>query len=831
MLKKSLFPLCPIWAVLVVCPGLLHAQTWDLKSDTWVATDALGRKLPGHDECGVPRSDRTVGIFYFLWLGQHSTGGPYDITKILEANPASPQWGPLYAFHHWHEPELGYYFSDDEYVIRKHCSMLADAGVDVIIFDVTNGYTYTSVYMRLCSIYDSIRKSGGATPQIAFLAHTSADAVVTQLYNEFYSKNLYPDLWFRWLGKPLMMASSAGLSEPIKSFFTFRESWAWSTGWFGDGRDKWPWLDHYPQAYGWHDPGVPEQVPVCVAQHPTSNIGRSFHDHAQPAQADWKTAEGLCFAEQWRRALEVDPKFIFITGWNEWVAQRFVSDGQMNFLGRKLPAGETYFVDAYNQEYSRDIEPMKGGHTDNYYYQMVANIRRYKGVRPLEVPGPAKTITIDGDFSDWSDVTPEFRDTVGDTFARNHPGWGAAGQYVNTTGRNDFKVLKVARDSTYVYFYAETAAAITSYTGSNWMLLYIDADMDKATGWEGYDYLINSPATSSTTTTLKRNTGGHNWTTVSSINYRVSGNKMEIRVPRSDIGMAGSTEANFDFHWADNPQNPVDIIQFAISGDSAPNRRFNYRYRSDFTGPAPASAFQVTRTPGEAILSWTNPQDSDFARTVIRYRTDAPPSAITDGDLLCERPAAPGSTDSFLHTGLDCSRSYYYAAFALDHMGNVSAPVQVSKPAASPADFATSPLPLEPPFEVSFFDTTGLPGVTAWHWNFGDGETSAEQNPVHTYTKWGTYSVSLTLTSVDGPCPVTRPIAVGRFIPGDFDHDGDVDLEDFGHFQVCLTGQGYPQTDPNCADALLDSDTDVDAADLAVFKTCFAGANVPPACW
>ena len=108
MLKKSLFPLCPIWAVLVVCPGLLHAQTWDLKSDTWVATDALGRKLPGHDECGVPRSDRTVGIFYFLWLGQHSTGGPYDITKILEANPASPQWGPLYACHHWHDPERGY---------------------------------------------------------------------------------------------------------------------------------------------------------------------------------------------------------------------------------------------------------------------------------------------------------------------------------------------------------------------------------------------------------------------------------------------------------------------------------------------------------------------------------------------------------------------------------------------------------------------------------------------------------------------------------------------------------------------------------------------------
>ena len=32
-------------------------------------------------------------------------------------------------------PELGYYISTDPFVIRKHASMLADAGVDVVIFD------------------------------------------------------------------------------------------------------------------------------------------------------------------------------------------------------------------------------------------------------------------------------------------------------------------------------------------------------------------------------------------------------------------------------------------------------------------------------------------------------------------------------------------------------------------------------------------------------------------------------------------------------------------------------------------------------------------------
>jgi hypothetical protein len=115
----------------------------DNESDTWVATDALGRKVPTFPEVPTPQADRTVGIFYFLWHGAHIQGGPFDVTKILAADPNamqkpdSPLWGPLHAPHHWGEPLLGYYLTDDEGVLRKHAQMLADAGVDVVIFDVT----------------------------------------------------------------------------------------------------------------------------------------------------------------------------------------------------------------------------------------------------------------------------------------------------------------------------------------------------------------------------------------------------------------------------------------------------------------------------------------------------------------------------------------------------------------------------------------------------------------------------------------------------------------------------------------------------------------------
>lgn len=49
------------------------------------------------------------------------------------------------------------------------------------------------------------------------------------------------------------------------------------------------------------------------------------------------------------------------------------------------------------------------------------------------------------------------------------------------------------------------------------------------------------------------------------------------------------------------------------------------------------------------------------------------------------------------------------------------------------------------PLEVTFRDISNDGGqpILAWRWNFGDGNTSTAMHPVHTYTKRGTYSVSL----------------------------------------------------------------------------------------
>ena len=66
----------------------------------------------------------------------------------------------------------------------------------------------------------------------------------------------------------------------------------------------------------------------------------------------------------------------------------------------------------------------------------------------------------------------------------------------------------------------------------------------------------------------------------------------------------------------------------------------------------------------------------------------------------------------------------------------------------------------------------------------------------------------------------------------DYDDDGDVDQADFGHLQACFSGPDVPQTDPGCADTLLDADEDVDQDDFAALQACLSGPNAPaiPSC-
>jgi len=631
----------------------------DLYSDTWVATDALGRTMPSYNEVGSVKDDqrRVVGVFYITWhtQGLADLPKPYkaNVTEILEQDPSArlkadhPLW--YTSSYHWAEPEMGYFLSQDEYVIRKDISMLADAGVDVLIMDVTNAVRYWDEWDFMFNIMLEMREEGNKVPQFAFWSYNGPSiTVVQELYDEIYKKEKYKDLWFYWDEKPLLLyngnpsfdANESGIKHPnphydstaltdpnhphykdpdyteefyldytkeVKEFFTLRTMW-W--GYYEWGEDRFIGTeDNWSFGYSLAEPevkamkpeellsthnGKREQAAVTTAQHPVSmteenmGVGKSWsreqgqpklnqYDLPEPTYIPWlgDTVEnpegyGIYFQERWDEALAAKPEFLYINDWNEWTAGKY--DVRTSWLGRENPFR---FVDQYNAEFNRGIQPMKGGYTDNYYMQMAQNIRKYKGVRPIPRHEGFQEILIDGDFNDWSMIKNEFRDTKGDIFHRDAIGYAGI-HYENNSGRNDIITSKVAVDNNMIYFYVETADDLTSPTGKNWMLLFIDSDNDSETGWYGYDFLINQSIENDTLTSLSY-FDGNDWEVISEISYRYYQNQMEIAIPR-DLVDLNKDEFVFDFKWSDHAQELKDPISFCTHGDTAPNRRFNYRF-------------------------------------------------------------------------------------------------------------------------------------------------------------------------------------------------------------------------------------------------------------
>ena len=78
------------------------------------------------------------------------------------------------------------------------------------------------------------------------------------------------------------------------------------------------------------------------------------------------------------------------------------------------------------------------------------------------------------------------------------------------------------------------------------------------------------------TTTVMSYSGG-SWKEVATVPYKVSGSEMELSIPASILGVGGKS-VSFDFKWADNIGELVDPISLCLHGDTAPNRRFNYRF-------------------------------------------------------------------------------------------------------------------------------------------------------------------------------------------------------------------------------------------------------------
>ncbi|MFH0945366.1 MAG: PKD domain-containing protein, partial [Planctomycetota bacterium] len=205
-----------------------------------------------------------------------------------------------------------------------------------------------------------------------------------------------------------------------------------------------------------------------------------------------------------------------------------------------------------------------------------------------------------------------------------------------------------------------------------------------------------------------------------------------------DIIVAGATNSGDSLTWFSAYGQFVDVVapgEYIRTTDADSNTDYAYVDGTSFACPL---------TAGLCALMWSyNPS----------LTPDQIETALKNG---CEDLGASGVDNTYGY-----GRINVYLGLVQAGSGGPVPPI---------ANFSGTPRTGTAPLTVNFTDLSTGGSSTSWYWTFGDTATSTLQNPSHTYTSYGDYTVSLTATgpggsdtetkiayiSVDEPAPVAN---------------------------------------------------------------------------
>ena len=522
---------------------------------------------------GETGKKKDVGIFYFVWLGQHpgQQKGIYDISKLLKEAPedlwAAPEGtpkSPAGQFHFWGEPLYGYYDSRDPWVVTRHVELLMNAGIDYLMFDTTNAVVYPEAISVVLNVLKKFASQGFDVPKVAFYTNSASGRSVQMIYDNFVKSGEWDGLFYSPKGKPLVVgltkknkSSDQGanpdyISDELQEIFDVRES-------------QWPNAPYDENAFPWMSWDNPQRlhngvISVSVSQHSVETVTFSDTTTCRGRGWDAKTHKeikedfrnGRNFRNQWQTVFDNIDRIdnVFVTGWNEWIALKLLN-------GKK----EAIFVDLFNEEFSRDAEMMRGGYGDNFYMLLAENVRRYKG--DCEVAAQKGKV---------------FRDFEGDALVRDFKNFDGSGRYIDSSARNDIVEITVGAVAVAVNFEVRTASDVIPYAQGdlNWMNILVKTDDSSDKAFE-YDYVINRYPTVNGVTTVERICADGRKVLSGKATYSVSGDILRVTVPFEALGLEAG-DVHFGFKVADNVADPDDIMEYYVSGDSAPIGRLSFDY-------------------------------------------------------------------------------------------------------------------------------------------------------------------------------------------------------------------------------------------------------------
>jgi len=368
-----------------------------------------------------------IGIIYYVWHCVTKTdiykdlyrkrrlpaGEEFNTTHVLEGR--QNDWGDEHRFHWWDRPQEGYYcLGDEPNIIRKHLALLRDAGIDFLAIDITNHPNVKSlgaedfIIKSLRPLLDAAKDIEGSPKVVPWLPLIAENAD-TRIERDFFCANApggsacrqhteahsrsmleyvtnlmrseYPDQLYLYDDKPLLLDAANDDTYPRELTDIVRpvvaQDWSVRRTW-GLRQDTIDWQflsvcqdpEEFFNSQGWTERGCNQ--PVNAGEQISVTAAYQYTYISEPFQRDLLNNDrfiggmpkfhGRTLAQQFRVAFEnrdLQP-LVLVTGWNEWIASRFIMDGK------------DVFVDAYDHERNRDIEP--GGSSRDYYYFLLRSL-------------------------------------------------------------------------------------------------------------------------------------------------------------------------------------------------------------------------------------------------------------------------------------------------------------------------------------------------------------------------------------------------------------------------------------------------------------------------
>lgn len=219
---------------------------------------------------------------------------------------------------------------------------------------------------------------------------------------------------------------------------------------------------------------------------------------------------------------------------------------------------------------------------------------------------------------------------------------------------------------------------------------------------------------------------------------------------------SGSCSAPFDITFANQTAGPGTLTYSWDLGNSATSTQTNpsttYPTNNPYTVKLTATSNLGCSASTSKTISFqgntpviTAP-DNACLNVPVTFQNGSSPAPVSStwnfGDGTSSSAANPEKTYSTPGTYTVTLTNTYASCSS-------SATKTITVGAAAPVSFtADKPRGCRVPATVNFTDQTT--GSTGWLWDFGDGTTSTQQSPSHTYTTMGNYNVSLNVTTNAG---------------------------------------------------------------------------------